>query len=273
LTNQNHRKSGHETGRPQHGPKGTPGAGDREALHLAAGAGQLGVVDLLLDFWRRAPHSHIPITDKKASTRRPSRAIRDLRALPAAAASGHLRVVDILLATRSASAVPYFDYDIDIALHAAARSGQLAVVELLLAAGADVNAVRSSDNDVDGHHGQLTALQTAARHGHLAVVRRLLLAGLAVNADLALEDGRIALQAAVESGHLLMVELLVLPESGVDVNAHPARDRGFTALQAGAGRGHLAVVERLLAAGANVKRIQPPTMDEQPCRRLREPVM
>ena len=61
-------------------------------------------------------------------------------------------------------------------------------------------------------------------------------------------DGRMALQAAVEGGHLAVVERLL--QQKADVNAAAAKSDGRTALQAAAEGGHLVVVERLRVAGA-----------------------
>lgn len=58
-----------------------------------------------------------------------------------------------------------------------------------------------------------------------------------------------SLQAAVDGGHLAIVERQLLAKA--DVNA--ADEDGWTALQAAAEGGHLAIVERLLQAEADVK--------------------
>ncbi|KAH7146763.1 ankyrin repeat-containing domain protein, partial [Dactylonectria estremocensis] len=69
-------------------------------------------------------------------------------------------------------------------------------------------------------------------------------AGADVNVAAAGYDGRTALQAAAQGGHLEVVEKLLAV--GADVNGAAARDVGQTALQAADGRGHLEVVENLL---------------------------
>ena len=64
----------------------------------------------------------------------------------------------------------------------------------------------------------------------------------------ALFDGRTALQAAAEGGHLEVVDRLLAAKA--EVNA-AAGYGGRTALQAAAGGGHLEVVDRLLAASVD----------------------
>ncbi|KAJ8127847.1 hypothetical protein O1611_g5788 [Lasiodiplodia mahajangana] len=93
-----------------------------------------------------------------------------------------------------------------------------------------------------------SALQIAVRSGHLKVVQTLLLAGahLYVN-DAATSDELTVLQAAALGGHLDIVETLLRAEA--DVNATNAFYRS-TAIQAAIVGGHLAIVERLLRAGA-----------------------
>ena len=78
------------------------------------------------------------------------------------------------------------------------------------------------------------------------MVERLLQEGADVNSPASDMDGRTALQAAAEGGHLAVVERLL--QEGADVNAPASDTGGRTALQAAAERGHLATVKRLKAA-------------------------
>ncbi|KAL8660534.1 MAG: hypothetical protein Q9202_006457 [Teloschistes flavicans] len=162
--------------------------------------------------------------------------------LVAAAAGGHLAVVERLLQAKAdVNAEPAYNTG-RTALQAAAEGGHLAVVDRLLQAKADVDAKPAS-------YSSRTALQAAAEGGHLAVVERLLQAKADVNAKPAQHSGRTAFQAAA-AGHLAVLERLL--QAKADVNAKPAQDSGRTALQAAAEGGHLVVLERLLQAKANV---------------------
>ncbi|KAI9658885.1 MAG: hypothetical protein M1821_001845, partial [Bathelium mastoideum] len=144
----------------------------------------------------------------------------------------------------------------------ASEMGHLAVVERLLEEKVDVNTTVAN-----GHSGRKsavntapktrerdgrTALQAAAEGGHLAIVERLLQENADVNAAAAeYGSGRTALQAAAGGGHLAIVERLL--QENADVNAAAAEyGSGRTALQAAAGGGHLAVVKRLLQENADV---------------------
>ncbi|KGO78302.1 hypothetical protein PITC_059150 [Penicillium italicum] len=170
--------------------------------------------------------------------------LNDKTALQAAAAGGHLEVVQTLLAAKADVNAPPTEFG-RTALQAAAEGGHLKVVQTLLAAKADANAPPTKDS--------LTALQVAAARGHLEVVQTLLVAKADVNTP-PTEYGFTALQAAAEGGHLKVVQILLAAKA--DVNAPPAK-YGLTALQVAALRGHLEVVQTLLAAKADVS--APPT--------------
>ena len=81
----------------------------------------------------------------------------------------------------------------------------------------------------------------------MEVVNSLLKAKADVNA---IFDGRTALKAAAENGHLEVVERLIAAKA--IVNTHAAGYPGRTALQAAAGNGHLEVVNSLLKSKADV---------------------
>ena len=146
------------------------------------------------------------------------------------------------------------------ALCAAARSGHLAAVKLLIAAGADTELVVTRSSTVTDREGGgadvdsscVTPLCYAARSGHADVVSNLIEAGARYkHTDFA------PLCDAAAGGHAEVVTLLC--ERGVDPNevgivraAMPPADA--TALLAAARNGHAAVVELLLASGANVNR-------------------
>jgi ankyrin repeat protein len=86
-----------------------------------------------------------------------------------------------------------------------------------------------------------TALQAASEGGHLDIVKKLLGMGVIVNANPAHYGGRTALQAAA-NGHAQVVRYLL--RMGADVN--------LTDLQHSALEVRLEVVEELFRAGANV---------------------
>lgn len=168
----------------------------------------------------------------------------------------------------------------------AAQAGHVAVVEVLLAAGADVDADRTSDGNYQvliededsieddysiedsvnpvwkllmlgaGVHAasnpykSQTALHVAASGGHLEVVEKLLAAGADINAATTFSyknEFDTVLQIAAEGGFLNVVDKLLA--AGADANADATE---WNALQRAAKHGHIKVVEKLLAAGANV---------------------
>ncbi|KAJ5715330.1 uncharacterized protein N7483_012511 [Penicillium malachiteum] len=95
--------------------------------------------------------------------------------------------------------------------------------------------------DVEAKFNGRTALQAAAQGGHLEVLQVLLAAKANINAAPAINGGRTALQAAAEGGHLEVIQVLLGAKA--DVNAAPAST---------AEGGHLEVIQELLAAKADV---------------------
>lgn len=193
--------------------------------------------------------------------------------LQLAARSGELQTVQEILAS-SPSAVndaPCGYYG-QTALQAACMQGHEDVVKCLLSAGADVHFC-------GGNNFQRTGLQIACGHGNEEIVRLLLDAGSEINMSpatnhgirvvtqgsrtahemrgslpetfaIARYNGRTALQAAAERGHLDIVKLLL--QLGAEVNAPPSPSAGRTALQAASGGGFGAIVQLLLEQGAHV---------------------
>ncbi|KAI0976277.1 hypothetical protein F4678DRAFT_482490 [Xylaria arbuscula] len=128
------------------------------------------------------------------------------RMLPEAAESGHLRIVERLLAANAD--VNAADRHGRTALQTAAKNGHVKVVEKLLTAGANVNAVPVGWNSQ-------TALQAAAGSGHFEIVERL----IAENADVNIKnhvdgnagdhyDGLMVLQEAKHESYLKIASLL-----------------------------------------------------------------
>lgn len=185
------------------------------------------------------------------------------RAIAAAAAGGHLDVMNKLLQTASnQSNLP--ESSITLALQSAvdagnmvtmlpllqasaastkidirkaAAKGHLDVLTYVLRSGASAETKKLIPKEDENNEG--TALQWAAKEGHLAVVDLLLARGSNVNAP----AGRIlrgtAVQLAFAGGHIAVTERL--KDAGADVNAPPQADAN-TALQA-------AALELLLVAG------------------------
>ncbi len=190
--------------------------------------------------------------------------------LQLAARGGELqRVKEILAANPSAVNDPPRGYYGQTALQAACMHGHEDVVELLLAAGADIHFC-------GGNNFQRSALQIACGQGNEKIVEMLLKGGAEVNTTSLMQhgiristrrihadkfsykgtttvtpyNGRTALQAAAERGHLrIVIRLLAL---GADVNAPPSPTAGLTALQAAAGSGFTAIIKLLLDHGADV---------------------
>jgi len=144
------------------------------------------------------------------------------------------------------------------ALMAAAAKGRRDVLALLLAAGADVNARRTTD--------RATALLLAAQEGQFEIVNDLLnwksKGRVKTRVNLKAAGGHTALMAATRGPHLEIVRALIA--AGADVNAQ-SKQSG-TALSLACSRpmdqatirggaidqaGHVAVARLLLAAGAD----------------------
>lgn len=90
----------------------------------------------------------------------------DQTPVQAAAAKGHLEIVNLLLAAKADVDLRAYYSSRDTALQTAAAEGQLDIVDKLLEAKADVNAW-------PGFLSRDTALQAAAVKGHIEVVERL----------------------------------------------------------------------------------------------------
>ncbi|KAL6895186.1 ankyrin repeat-containing domain protein [Trichoderma longibrachiatum] len=193
--------------------------------------------------------------------------------LQLAARSGELQVVQEILASNpSAVNDPPCGYYGQTALQAACMQGHEDVVKRLLDAGADVHFC-------SGNNFQRTGLQIACGQGNENVVRLLLDAGSEINMSpatnhgirvltqsrgtahetahslhntfaVARYNGRTALQAAAERGHLSIAKLLL--QLGAEVDAPPSPSAGRTALQAASGGGFGAIVQLLLQHGAHV---------------------
>ncbi|TLD39654.1 Ankyrin repeat-containing protein [Venturia nashicola] len=101
------------------------------------------------------------------------------------------------------------------------------------------------------HNNGRTALQTAVEGQHNGVVEMLLQRGAKLEADASLGryKGLTALQAAAQTGNLRMVEQLL--QAGASIDASGSYYNRVTALYAAAGMGHLDAVKKLITSGAD----------------------
>lgn len=215
-------------------------------LQLAARAGDI-------------THMRRILTQNPAAADEPPRGYYGQTALQAACLHGHPPAVRLLL---DAGADLHFSGGNNLqrnALQIACGHGDEEVVDMLLAAGArvneyDVHAPRklsssssssstSSRVIVTRYNGR-TALQAACERGHIHLVHRLLHLGADVNAPPSPTAGRTALQAAAGGGYVDIVGLLL--QRGADADAPAAKYKGFTALQGACHGGHVKIVELIL---------------------------
>lgn len=252
-------------------------AAGRTALHLAAGAGRLDLVRLLLDAGADV-EARVESADEDDGFSGPTIRVLgpgaglDIEARIAEAtehadpeARSVMGAIGKLLSafaddadgpeggegeTREPAAIgdadddQEFRFEVDdpaevaTPLLRAVAGGHPGVVGVLLAAGAEVEA-RNWDAG--------SPLVVAARVGVPEITRQLLEAGAA--ADRGFDE--LPLHVAAARGDLATVDLLL--EGGANVDR--AEEDGLTALMAAAWTGHLPVVERLLRAGADPNRV------------------
>jgi ankyrin repeat protein len=198
------------------------GEADTTALILAARAGQIGMVDLLLA-------EGLPVDARNAG---------DDTALIEAATQGHLDVAQRLLA--AGADLHAANCDGWSALRGAAGAEDPALLAWLLGRGLDVN--HSED---DGW----SLLMQALRDNQAANARLLLAQGASITGC---GDGYTVLMAAARGGcHEMLVELVA---QGVDLHAR-WDDEAQDALMLAAGDGQTEAVRQLLALGANVEAV------------------
>lgn len=199
----------------------------------------------------------------------PPRGYYGQTALQAACMQGHEDVVKYLL---DAGADVHFCGGNNFqrtGLQIACGQGNERVVHLLLEAGSEVNMSPATNHGVrilirsqqEAHsspktfavarYNGRTALQAASERGHLNIVKLLLDRGAEVNAPPSPVAGRTALQAAARGGFGAIVHLLL--SLGAQANAPSARYKGITALQGACLQGNLEIVELLLRSGADVQ--------------------
>ena len=155
-----------------------------------------------------------------------------------AAASGHLPVVETLLAEGSLLNIRSADNGA-FAIHLAARAGCHEIVSVLLKQGADKDSLTN-----DGY----TPLMVAALKVRLTVVEVLLETGADTN--IRSIDGFSALDMAADQGHVRILKAIL--SFGVDPNA-PDSD-GNTALHHAAAADQAEAIEEHINAGADTER-------------------
>ena len=135
-------------------------------------------------------------------------------------------------------------------LQAAAKARRVDITRHLLSLGADINSPPSKIIDLGGGEVLLprTAFQAAVETGEVEMIELLLDAGADIHAESGYDSGATALQLAAGNGYIGIARRLIA--LGADVNAAGARRRGRTALQAAAERGRLDMVQFLLECGA-----------------------
>ncbi|XP_070176862.1 ankyrin repeat and death domain-containing protein 1A-like isoform X1 [Littorina saxatilis] len=196
---------------------------ERTALHLAAEAGHLQVVDKLL-----SKGAQVAKKDKSGAT-----------AVHLAAEKGHGHVVRCLLLV----GVEVDDRDVEgrTALHLAAEHGHQEAVDLML----DYNANPNSETIVSQR--EFTPLHLAAAEGHTEICRSSVRTGSNVNAQNF--QGNTALHLAAAGNHREVALILVENEIEIDL----PNQRLQTALHVAVEAGHVDVVQVLLAGGASLE--------------------
>ncbi|KIW22439.1 uncharacterized protein PV07_12324 [Cladophialophora immunda] len=180
---------------------------------------------------------------------------RDLFALEEACLRGDVQMVRLLMSSGVDVRVGYplvFTF-LGEAIYDTSRitEQRREIMELLLAGGVEVNH-RAADIfpplqaalRCDGSTQSVRAIR-------LLCARRLIEMGAEINAVPSRRyGGRTALQAAVQTGEVEIVQYLL--SKGAEVNAPAAPDRGVTALQAAAIKGYLRIAQILLEYGAEI---------------------
>jgi len=195
------------------------GIGGQTLLHIAAGRGNLALVQTLV---------------KRGADLELKNRWGGWTPLHSAAGAGHTAVVAYLIQQGAKVEAPGV-YNQGI-LFTAAYQGHADVVRLLCAAGANVEATTDW---------QQFPLIAAAGKGHTEVVKLLLDAGAGINRT---AKGGTALDAAVEGGHEDVTRLLL--ERGADLNA--SRDTYSPPMHDAASRGSVRMIHILLDAGTDV---------------------
>lgn len=215
-------------------------------LQLAARSGQVERIKEL-------------IASNPTAVNEPPRGYYGQTAIQAACMHGHRQVVQILV---DAGADIHFCGGNNFqrnAFQIACGQGNEEIFDILLKAGANINEVSATSASrpqapsglsvVTRYNGR-TALQAASERGHMHLVGRLLDLGADVNAPPSPTAGYTAVQIAAGGGYTEIVKLLF--QHGADINAASAKYKGYTALQGACLGGHVDLVDLLLQEGADV---------------------
>jgi len=207
---------------------------------------ELAVVDLLLEKGPDTTAPHLAaytgdldlrgIKSLLAQTDDPVDSLEGLTLLHAAAAGGHIDVVEYLIA-EGFEATAITEDNKTTPLHLAAAAGNEEVAELLIDKGANVHA-----KDGKGR----APLHLAVQYGDVEVAQTLLAEGVDLKQENS--DGETPLHVAAENGYRTIAELLI--ESGAEVDKK--RKWGSTPLHFATSAGHKDVASLLIARGANV---------------------
>ncbi len=235
-------------------------------LQLAARRGDLVEVKTLITAATEDSAGDNPGIQAQRLVNEPPRGYYGQSALQAACIQGHKEVVNVLL--QAGADVDYHGGNNmqRTALQFACGQGSEDIVDLLLAYESQVNLMKRpavatvagplpTERETRGtpiitRYNGRTAIQAAAERGHISIVKKLLALGADVNARPSPSHGRTALQAASENGFADIGRLLLA--RGADANAPAARYLGLTALKAASLHGYVEIIELLIQAGADI---------------------
>ncbi|KAM1159375.1 hypothetical protein ACFX19_033123 [Malus domestica] len=190
------------------------------ALYLAAGCGYVGLVKEMMKY------HDVGAASIKAGN--------GCDAFHIASKQGHLEVLKILM-----ESIPELSMTVDrantTALHIAAAQGHTEVVSFLLETGCSLMSIARSNGK--------TALHSAARKGHLEVVQALLSkdTGSAIRKD---SKGQTALHMAVKGLNVELVDELAKANPSL---INEVDNKGNTALHVATGKGRAQIVRTLLS--------------------------
>ncbi|KAI9773868.1 MAG: hypothetical protein M1840_006094 [Geoglossum simile] len=249
------------------------------ALHCAAVAGNIGVMQILLhhspdlhirDVYGRTALHKAAMNGHEATVKlllesgakAHSKDNKGLTPLCYAARHGHRMVMELLLATNGVSQESEDIYQGNVLLWAA-ENGDEAIVQQQLDIGTDIevkgvgvnDVVRLLDKGADIEASPTkTPLSIAACKGHRKIVHQLLDRGVDIEAKPTSghDVGQTPLILAADRGHEAIVRLLLNKGAGIEAKPTSADYVGQTPLSFAAKNGHETVIEDLLGSGADI---------------------